>query len=420
MIGEYLLADLLAKYKIDANKIIKKNNNILEYGEYAAIDKTLNYLINELGITPWNIEKCPSIMYLNVDAIKENVTFLQTKNINFSNVETCLHVLSTNPYDLKQTYEYVINNYGIEALNKITSILKVKKSRIEEIEALGIDKNNRMLNLSVATTRQSVEKIEKIIQVCRENGIEITGSVFKQSSEEIEKIITICRANEIEITGSVFLKTSDEIEKIIQVCQSNGIEITGSVFLKTSEEIEKIIQVCQANGIEIAGSVFFKSSDEIEKIIQVCRLNGIEITGSVFYKSPEEIEKIIQICRSNGIEITGSVFLKSSKELEISIEYIKNNYGQRFLKPLIINKSVSHLRQVFPYFQELGVLETVINSCSILTLKLEEIQERKSVLDMQGIPMVDERGKFNSIFGLSRKKYNALRMNLLEPIEFNL
>ena len=57
---------------------------------------------------------------------------------------------------------------------------------------------------------------------------------------------------------------------------------------------------------------------------------------------------------------------------------------------------------------------------SVTTLKLEEIQERKSVLDMQGIPMVNERGKFNSIFGLSRKKYNELKMNLLDPIEFNL
>ena len=34
--------------------------------------------------------------------------------------------------------------------------------------------------------------------------------------------------------------------------------------------------------------------------------------------------------------------------------------------------------------------------------------------------MVNERGKFNSIFGLSRKKYNELKMNLLDPIEFNL
>lgn len=95
MIEQYLLTDILAKYKIDASKVIKKNSNILEYGEYVEIDKTLNYLINELEVGTYNIEKCPSIMYLNVNAIKENVIFLQARKIKFSNVETCLHILST-------------------------------------------------------------------------------------------------------------------------------------------------------------------------------------------------------------------------------------------------------------------------------------------------------------------------------------
>ena len=193
MIGQYLLTDLLAKHKINASKVIKKNSNILEYGEYIAIDKTLNYLINELEVGAYNIEKCPSIMYLNVDAIKENVTFLQSREIKFTSVETCLHVLSTDPYDLKQTYEYVVENYGIEVLNKITSILRVQKSRIKEIELLNIDQNNKMINLSAAISRQSVEEIEKIIEVCRANNIEISGTVFVKSAKEIEKIIEVCR-----------------------------------------------------------------------------------------------------------------------------------------------------------------------------------------------------------------------------------
>ena len=76
MIGEYLLTELLEKYNIDASRIIRKNSNILEYGEYIEIDKALNYLINELKISLANIEKCPSIMYFNVESIKENVSFL--------------------------------------------------------------------------------------------------------------------------------------------------------------------------------------------------------------------------------------------------------------------------------------------------------------------------------------------------------
>ena len=76
MIGEYLLTELLEKYNIDASKVLRKNSNILEYGEYIEIDKALNYLINELKISLANIEKCPSIMYFNVESIKENVSFL--------------------------------------------------------------------------------------------------------------------------------------------------------------------------------------------------------------------------------------------------------------------------------------------------------------------------------------------------------
>ena len=278
-----------------------------------------------------------------------------------------MHVLSTDPYNLKETYEYVIKNYGLEALNKITSILKVPKSRIIEIEALNIDSTNKMINLSAAISIISVEEIEKIIEVCQKNNIEITGSVFKRTSEEIEKIVEVCQRNNIEITGSVFLKPSEEIEKIVEVCQRNNIEITGSVFLKTAEEIEKIVEVCQ----------------------------------------------------ENNVEITGSIFLKTAKDLSDSIEYIKNNYGESFLKPLIITKNVKYLMKVFPYLEKLHVLDAVIASASILTLKLEEIEERKAILDMQGIEMVNEKGKFNSIFGLSRKKYKELKRKIIGEKAFN-
>ena len=64
MIGAYTLESLLKKYGIDSNKVLNKNNNILEYGEYQDIDRTLNYLVNELHINVKNIEKSPSIMLL--------------------------------------------------------------------------------------------------------------------------------------------------------------------------------------------------------------------------------------------------------------------------------------------------------------------------------------------------------------------
>ena len=61
MIGEYTLLSLCEKYHISSENIINKNNNILTYGEYNEINDTLSFLINEFGVSPKNIEKCPSI-----------------------------------------------------------------------------------------------------------------------------------------------------------------------------------------------------------------------------------------------------------------------------------------------------------------------------------------------------------------------
>ncbi len=457
MIEAYTLESLLKKYDIDATKVINKNNNILEYGEYQDIDRTLNYLVKELHISDRNIEKCPSIMYMAVNNIKENYEFLITTKINTGNIETTLHILSTNPKDLKETYNYVLNNYGIEYINRITSILSISVDRIKQLEEL---LNDKSLVISAAISRNSIdeikriikvcnknnipitssvfkktseeieriikvcrennipitgsvfhktaEEIEKIIEVCKENNISITGSVFHKTAEDIEKIIEVCRKNNIPITGSVFLKTSEEIEKIIKVCKKNNIPVTGNVFLKTAEEIENIIKVCRENNIPITGSVFLKTSEEIEKIIEVCRENNISITGSVFYKTAEEVEKIIEVCKKNNIPITGSIFLKTSEEIKKSIDYIKENYGQAYLTPLIISKNVEHLKVVLPYLESLGVLPYVVKSASILTLTLEEIKERQALIESNNDTLILANGRFNTIFGLSRSNYKKL------------
>lgn len=278
MIEAYTLESLLKKYGIDATKVINKNNNILEYGEYQDIDKTLNYLVKELHINARNIEKCPSIMYKAVNNIKENYEFLITTKINTGNIETTLHILNTNPKNLKETYNYVLNNYGIEYINRITSILSTSIDRIKQIEGLFNDKS---LVISAAISRNSM----------------------------------------------------DEIKRIIKVCNKNNIPITGSIFLKATEEIEK------------------------------------------------------------------------------SINYIKENYGQAYLTPLIINKNVEHLKNVLPYLESLGVLPYVVKSASILTLTLDEIKERKDFVESNNDTLVLQNGRFNSIFGVSRANYKKLTNN---------
>ena len=374
MIEQTDLMKLLESYKIDYKKVM--TDKVLDKGEYFGIKHVLEYLVNELKINPKNIEKCPSILYLNVNEVRKNYEFLKQEKINISDVETCLHVLSTDNKDLKETYYYVLENYGLMTINRTTSILRCKKDRIIDIEKYGLSKD-----------------------------VTISASVSRRTIYEIEKIIEICKKYNIEITGSVFMKNAEEIEKITEVCKRYNIEITGTVFMKNAEEIEKIVEVCKKYNIEITGTVFMKNAEEIEKIIEVCKRYNIEITGSVFMKSAEEIEKIIEVCKKYNIEITGSVFLKKSSSLQKTIDFIIENYDERYLTPLIIIKEPKHLSEVMPYLDSLGVLGFIINSASILTLTKEEIEKRVEIIKLLGEDIV-KNGKFNSVFGMNKTRLN--------------
>jgi len=92
--------------------------------------------------------------------------------------------------------------------------------------------------------------------------------------------------------------------------------------------------------------------------------------------------------------------------MDINFEKIQLLYGDEYLEPLILSKSAKHLSQVFPYLDSLGVLPIVLNSGSILTLTVNEIKERKSVLDKLGLPLIKGQ-RFHPIFGLSKKNYRA-------------
>ena len=486
MIGVDLLKLLLERYGIDPNKVIKNNENVLVKGNYDEIEDVIKYLIGELKISPKNIEKAPSILYFNVSAIRKNVEFLQKQHISFSNVETCLHVLNTDPFQLEETYNYIMDNYGVEFINRITSILGVNVERIKEIEKLNLDKDT---TLSAAVSRLSIDdivadvqicrennvdlkdnvtvfnrtadeikdiievcreknvdlkdnatifiktadEIKDIVKVCRENNIDPNGEVFRRTADEIKDIVKVCRENNIDPKGDVFRRTADEIKDIVKVCKENNVDPNGNVFrrtadeikdiievcrennvdlknnatmfMKTADEIKDIVEVCKENNIDPKGNVFRKTADEIKDIVKVCRENNLDPKGTVFQRTADEIKDIIEVCRENNIKITGSVFSRAADKLQSSMDFIKEHYDSSYLTPLIIVKDAKHLSKVFPYLDELGVLGTVRQSASILGLPLDDIRERKNFIDSIGEPMVLENGKFNSVFGMSRKRY---------------
>lgn len=179
MINRIQFEEICNKYGLDSKKLIKNNENVLEKADYNSICYVLDFLRDTLKVSPNNIEKCPSILYLKIEAIKENWNFLNEKKINTRDVATCLHILSTEPEQLKKTYEYVSdeNRYGKKYIEQITTILRVPVERIQEIEEKCPELTKENI-LSAAISRKDIDEIKKIIKICQKNKIEVTGSVF--------------------------------------------------------------------------------------------------------------------------------------------------------------------------------------------------------------------------------------------------
>ena len=298
MVNIEQLREICDKYGLDSKKIIKNNENVLEKADYNSICYVLDFLRDTLKVTPNNIEKCPSILYLKIKAIKENWNFLNEKKINTRDVETCLHILSTDPEQLNKTYEYVSdeNRYGKKYIEQISSILGVPVERIQEIEEK-CPKLTKENILSAAISRKNVDEIKKIEQVCKENGIEATGSVFLKTAAEIKEIVEVCKENGIEATGTVFMRTATEIKEIVEVCKENGIEITGSIFNKNSKQLKENIEYIKQNYGEeyLTPLIVSKNLKHLQKTLPYLQSIGvleiIKTSASILMLTVEEIKE---------------------------------------------------------------------------------------------------------------------------------
>lgn len=426
------VSQLLGDYGIDYSLLEDEQKESIEaQGDPDKMTKALEFLVNVLGVPTKKIEKCPSVLYLNTGSLKNNYEDLISKGINREKIIGCLHILSSEPGVISKTYDYISEHYGVETFNKNVSILGVPLSRIKEIEekfgkrmskqallsvcitTLRIPEINTILNIceekNIPVTsgffQKGVGEINEIINICLENNIEITGSVFRKSSFELKKVIQVCKEKEIELTGSVFLKDAEEVGKIVDTCRKHGIPITGSVFRRDASEIDEIVEVCGELGIPVSGTVLLRDANEIRKIHEVCSEYGIPISANVFKKSASEIEDIALVCKKYEIDVTSTLFKKSASSLDKSLSYVQDNYGRTYMIPLVVVTDKSHLERVLPHLDEKGTLTSVIASPAILTLKFDEILEREDLISSIGEEDV-VNGRFNPIYGLSRKKYD--------------
>ena len=402
MIGEYTLEMLCNKYNLSKDKLIKKNRNILDYGEYKEIDETLNYLINKLRIQPENIEKCPSILYRNVNQIVNNINFLKEQKINFSEIESCLHVLSTEYKQLIETYNYVESNYGLQAINKNTSILSCPIKIILSVENLNL---NRDFNLTICVSiwfgKTTLEEIQKIIQSkeYQEHPELFTSTTLAYATlEEIQKII---QSKEYQEHPELFTSQTlayAKLEEIQKIIQSKEYQEHPELFTSTTlahakfEEIQKIIQ-----------SKEYQEHPELFTSQTLARAKF------------EEIQKIIQSKEyQEHPELFTSETLAHAKlgdvQKLLSMDCWNDERYRRLLTSSVVAKSKSMILRLpilFNLAEEYGLTDYLNTSFILVSpnknyalIKYLEENNLKLIID----------GKLNPVFGkaegLLKKKYN--------------
>lgn len=368
MIGELTLNNLLKKYNFsnqDIAEVINTNNCILTNGEYHEINLTLDYLINKLKVDKQNIIKCPSIMYLGVENIKENVDFLQQKGIKFSSIASCLHVLSTPYQQLQNTYNYVAANCGIEVINKITSILRVPIEKIVAIESLHIPLKNKSDLITIATGKNSITEIKRIVESAEFKNYPDLFSPTVLAFSNLERIKEIIRSPEFKTHPELFapqvlVKTS--IEEIRTIISSEEFKTHPELFTSqvlAFSSLEKIKEIISSEEFRNYPELFTSTVlaySSIEKVQEIIKSDEFKAHPELFSSevlARTSIEKIREIIRSKEFRdypelFTSQVLARSSiekiREIIDSPEF--KTYPELFTSTVLAFSSLEKIKEI--------------------------------------------------------------------------
>ena len=365
MIEEYSLKLLCDKYGVSKENIVNKNNNILSKGEYEDIDKTLDYLINELKVSKTNIEKCPSILYRNVNAIKDNIDFLKQNNVSFSTIESCLHVLSSEPNDLKDTYDYVEENYGVESINKNTSVLSCDKDLVIAVEKLGLDKKQ---NLTIAVNVEfGFTTLDEIKNILNSEEYKLYPDLFTSTTlahAKIEEIQKMIQSKEYKEHPELFTSTTlahGKIEDIQEMIRSEEFKehpelFTSEVLARAKiEEIKKMIN-----------SKEFKEYPELftSQTIAHAKIKDVqEMINSKEYKEHPELFTSQTIAHAKIKDIQEMINSKEFKE-----------HPELFTSEVLAHAKIKGIQEMIRS-EEFKEYPELFTSQTLSRAKIEDIQE---------------------------------------------
>jgi hypothetical protein len=443
MIDKSSFTNLCEKYKIDAKKLIDKNPNILYKGDYQEIDDILDYLINKLAVSSNNIEKCPSILYRNVNAIKSNVDYLKEHNVvSFSNIESCLHVLSTDCNQLKETYDYVLQNYGVKSINKNTSILVVNKNIIEAVERLNIPLKDRSGNLLIADGIElgytTIEDIKDIIQSQEYKDHPELFTSETLAFATLEDIKDIIQSQEYKDHPELFTSETlarAKLEDIKDIIQSQEYKDHPELFTSETlaraklEDIKNIIQSQEYKDhpeLFTSTTLAFAPLEDIQDIIQSQEYKDhpeLFTSETLAFATLEDIKDIIQSQEyKDHPELFTSTTLAHAKLEDIqkllSLNYWQDDRFKGLLTSSIVAKSKSMIKKL-PKLVKLAEEYNISDRLNTSFLLFSQSQNYALIqyLKNSNQPLIVDN-KLNPIFGkqpgVLQKKYEINIKDLMK------
>ena len=365
MIEEYSLKLLCDKYGVSKENIVNKNNNVLTYGEYEDIDKTLDYLINELKVSRANIEKCPSILYRNVNAIKDNIDFLKQNNVSFSTIESCLHVLSSEPDSLKDTYDYVEENYGKESINKNTSVLICPKDLVIAVEKLGLDKKQ---NLTIAVNVEfGFTTLDEVKNLLNSEEYKLYPDLFTSTTlarAKIEEIQKMIQSKEYKEHPDLFTSTTlanAKIEEIKEMINSKEYKENPELFTSTTLAHAKIKEIQ-----EMINSKEYKEHPELFTSTTLAHAKIKEIQKMI---NSQEFKKYPELFTS---ETLAHGNIKEIQEMINSQEFEK--YPELFTSQTLARAKIEDIQKMI-HSEEFKEYPSFFTSTTLASAKIEDIQK---------------------------------------------
>lgn len=191
------------------------------------------------------------------------------------------------------------------------------------------------------------------------------------------------------------------------------------VFFRRPESLEESIFVCKQEGIDYKNGsiVLTRSPEDIKRIIGLCQNFEIPYNNASIFKSDaEQLKAILEVCNKHNIRFNSFMLDFNPSHIDANANYIKENYGSMYLHPLALVQDCERVREVFPYLEEKGYLDCINGGSAMLTLPLNELKERESVLRTLGEDGI-VNGKVNDIFALSNEKYQEKYKNTIDAVK---